>query len=95
MQWGIPPFELAERISSKELTWLIEYSKIEPFGSVRDNWHTAILAQMYASAHTPKHKIRPQIKDFMWVDPKSKATRETKSFLGKLRGMAKNGDSRS
>ena len=92
MQWGIPPFELMDRISSRELTWLIEYSRIEPFGSVRDNWHTAIIAQMYASAHTPKNKVRPQLKDFMWIDPESKAKKETNSFLGKLREMAKNGN---
>ncbi|MEX1669148.1 hypothetical protein AB4876_09505 [Zhongshania guokunii] len=38
---------------------------VEPWGANRDNAHAAMLAMIYASAHTPKGKRRPRMSDYM------------------------------
>lgn len=48
----------------------------------------AVLAQMYAGAHTKKGKSAPKVSDFMYIDGKSKSQKQTKSFLQKLRAKS-------
>ena len=48
----------------------------------------AVQASMFAGAHTPKGRARPQVKDFMYVDPGVKKETETRTFFSKLRTKA-------
>tara|TARA_R110001592_G_scaffold350999_1_gene647809 strand:+ start:27683 stop:27901 length:219 start_codon:yes stop_codon:yes gene_type:complete len=51
---------------------------VEPWGANRDNAHAAMLATLYAGAHTPKGKRRPKMSDYMLT------TKPANSSQGKL-----------
>jgi hypothetical protein len=42
------------------------YDQIEPFGDLRANWHSAMIAHIIAKANTSKKHRPPQLKEFMW-----------------------------
>ena len=48
----------------------------------------AVLASMYANAHTPKGKPRPKLKDFLYASEAAKKQQSTKSFLHTLRSKS-------
>lgn len=60
---------------------------VEPWGANRDNAHAAMLAMLYASAHTPKGKPRPKMSDYMLT---SKPADNGKHKLLALRHYLKN-----
>ena len=70
----------------------MEYERLEPFGSWRDNWHMAVLATITANAaRNPKHQpIRPDV--FFYKDPESAADERDQEMLGKLRMLRKHGN---
>ncbi len=67
--FGIPPQQLKQQLSSRDFTDLKAYSKIEPFGASRDNFHAAILATMYGNAHKKESAPTFTTDDFMYRDP--------------------------
>lgn len=71
---------------SSEFTQWMAFYELEPFGSWRDNYHTAVLAHMYASAHS---KRPPKFSSFFYLDPAVQASNERKSMMAKLDAMAK------
>ena len=69
---GISPAVL----KSWPATWfahLLALYSVEPWGAERDNMHAAMLASMYAGAHTAKGKPRPKISDFMFKPAANKS----------------------
>lgn len=81
--------ELEGRMGAGEYAMWQRYAALEPFGQERDNWHMAVLAQMYASVHKGKNKPNPTIKQFMWGTGESCKQDETKATLLALEAMAK------
>jgi len=68
------------------------YYKLEPFGQERDNWHTGLLAAMYANRHREKGKPVMQPSDFLWGAEDNSKKRQTTSTLAALDALAvKNG----
>ena len=65
----------------------MEYDQIQPFGSERDNWHTATIAHLIAAVHTPKARRKPEVKDFMFRDPETRRMEKEGEFLNWLRAM--------
>jgi len=62
---------LITRLSSWEFTYLKAYSIIEPFGAKRDNYHTALLATLYANTHRKKDSSPFKMTDFFYKDAHS------------------------
>lgn len=73
----------------KDIVELMAYDQIEPFGAWRDNWHMAVIAQMYCSVHTKKGHKAPPMKEFFFTDPDSKSKTETRLFFSRLSAKAK------
>jgi len=68
------------------------YYRLEPFGQERDNWHTGLIASMYANHHRAKGKPALEPSDFIWGAKDKSKERQTKSTLAALSAMAvKNG----
>ncbi len=63
------------------------FYELEPFGTWRDNYHTAMLAHMYASAHAGKGP-KPKFRDFFYLDPAVKASNERKNMIAKMNALA-------
>ena len=60
-----------QRLSSREFTYLKAYSIIEPFGAKRDNYHTALLATLYANTHRKKDSPPMKMEEFFYKDAQS------------------------
>jgi len=65
------------------------YDQIEPFGTVRDNWHMAVQSQIFCSAHTKKGRRPPELKAFMYKNPELQREDNAKSFITFLRSKKK------
>lgn len=61
-----------ESWSARDLADFMEYDQLQPFGSERDNWHAALIAQIIAAAHTARNRKPPSVKDFMFVDEQTR-----------------------
>lgn len=82
---GIAPGEI-EKWPAEDLIDFIEYDRIQPFGSERDNWHAAMIAQIIAAVNTPKRRKPPSVSDFMFVDKdlrQSENIQQADSFFAK------------
>lgn len=77
------------RLSSQEFTYLKKYAVIEPFGAQRDNWHSATLANLYASVHRKKGTRAPGVAEFMYKDAKAREQANNQTFLDFLGAHAK------
>lgn len=63
-------------MSSAELTYWRAYNKIEPFGSERDELHTALLAQMQANSNRGKGQKAHKLEDFMIIQKRNEEARK-------------------
>ena len=71
-------------MSGSEFREWQEYYVLEPFGQDRDNWHSAFLASLYASAHTKQGAQPPGVDQFMYRDSdtrREEADAQTLSFF--------------
>ena len=65
-----------------------EYYTLEPFGPERDNWHSALLATLYASSHTRPGKQPPGVGQFMYKDAETRQAEMDAATLSFFEGMA-------
>lgn len=92
MSLGFAPSQVRQW-PHKDIVDLIAYDRIEPFGSVRDNWHMAVQAQMFAAAHGRKGHKPPPLSEFMYKSPEENRKQKHQQFFSKLRQRAaKNGN---
>ena len=75
--------------SSLEFTYLKKYYQIEPFGAVRDNWHMAVMASQFASAHTGKGRTPPKMSNYFYKDKTKQEDDQSNNFLTFLQANAK------
>ena len=73
--------------SAEVLGWF-EYYKIEPFGSWRDNYHAALVAQLIAKAFSGKG-ANIKLSDFMFVDPVTARQNRDAAALASFEAAAK------
>lgn len=90
---GRAPSEI-RRLPYSDLIELMAYDYLEPFGAVRDNWHMAVQAQMFAAAHTKKGRTPPKIQEFMYQHPEDKRETNARGFMTWLNAKANNGNRR-
>jgi len=73
--------------------WLIsewmEYERLEPFGSWRDNWHAAIVATILANAFRSRNTSPVRLSEFMFKDPVTAREEEDLQTLAHFRAMKK------
>ena len=62
---------------------------MEPFGAVRDNWHMAVLASQFASAHTGKGRTPPKMSAYFYKDKTKQEDEQSNNFLNFLQANAK------
>lgn len=84
--------EIESDMSAKELLEWMAYDQIEPFGTVRDNFHAAIVAAMSLAPHTKDGKP-PPLSQFFYVDPETARERRDRAMIAWLdaRSQVKNG----
>lgn len=75
--------EIERDMPASELLEWMEYERLEPWGSWRDNWHHALNASILANVNRdPKRKSTPfTVADFMYEDPESAQKRRDLAAL--------------
>ena len=74
-------------MGSSELSAWQQYYQIEPFGSWRDNYHSAQIASLIYNVNRGKQKPTT-IADFMFVDAETAKDKQDKEFLSFLAARA-------
>lgn len=74
-------------MTSAELVSWMAYDSTFPFGDERANLHAAIIASTVANGYS-KRKVKPS--DFMLKDEEQVKESNAKSFLTKIRALARN-----
>ena len=59
--------EIEEMPASEVEGWRAFY-QIQPFGPWRDNYHSAMVAHILASANRNPHRAAPRLSEFMYKD---------------------------
>lgn len=73
-------------MSAREFSEWLAYWKLEPWGSWRDNWHSANLTALLFNIHRGKRSaMKP--KDFMYEDRVVSVQRMAKTFSAKMRAL--------
>lgn len=85
---GFAPHQIRQW-PNEDIVALMAYDHLEPFGSIRDNWHTAIQMQLMAAVHTPRGKAVPSASEFLYELPEEKVERNAKTFLALLKSKVK------
>ena len=65
----------------------MEYSRLEPFGAIRDNWHAALIASILANAYRDPKRPPPKFKDFFYVDEDTAQEDKDKEIFKFLSGL--------
>lgn len=73
--------ELDNTLSSTELSYWIAYYSLHPFGSDRDNIHSAIISATIANVNRGKNQPAFNAEDFMIRNQHDKRKADTKSVL--------------
>lgn len=68
----------------KDIIDLIAYDQLEPFGAWRDNWHSAIIANLLCQIYKKKGAQVPPIEAFMYKHPDDKKQQNLDSFIAML-----------
>lgn len=68
--------------------WM-EYERIEPFGSWRDNYHSAIIASLMANAFSSERSRRISPDEFFYRDPESAQEYRDNQMLNRFRALKK------
>ena len=87
--YSMLPSQMMADCSSLEFTYLKKYYQMEPFGAVRDNWHMAVLASQFASAHTGKGRTPPKMSAYFYKDKTKQEDEQSNNFLTFLQANAK------
>lgn len=80
--------ELDETLSSTELSYWMAFYNIHPFGSDRDNVHSAIIAATIANANRGKSQPPFSADDFMIKNQSEKRKQDTKNVVAFLQAHA-------
>ena len=67
----------------------MEYERLEPFGSWRDNWHAAMIASAIANAFRKKGAPPIGMHEFMYADPETAQEEKDKELIAFLSGFGK------
>jgi hypothetical protein len=78
-----------ERLPASQLIEWMEYERLEPFGSWRDNWHSAVLASIFGNAFRDPKRPPMKMQDFFYQDPETAQERADQEILANLRIMKK------
>lgn len=69
--------------------WM-EYARLEPFGAIRDNWHTALLAYILVKGlGSGKRGRRVKVEDFFYTDQETAKESMRDKLFGVLGKMGK------
>ncbi len=73
--------------------WM-EYDRIEPFGSWRDNWHMAVLTSIVANSNRdPKKRPHPfSPSDFLYMDGETRQEQKDLETLAWFEALASKSD---
>lgn len=66
--------------ASEFLEWM-EYERVEPFGSWRDNYHAALSASILANVHRKPGTPPVPLSDFFYTDPETSAEKQDEMML--------------
>jgi hypothetical protein len=80
--------ELEHDMGSAELSDWMDYYKIEPWGTWRDNWHAAQTAALIYNVNRGKQKA-VSTSDFMFVDPETARDVKDQQVLSFLSSRSK------
>lgn len=83
--------ELKQRMGSRELLDWEAYYAIEPWGQLRDNMHSGMIAAMLANQNRKRGTRALTYEDFLLVPARDKFADNRKRFFGSLRALAKRG----
>jgi len=70
------------------LEWM-DFERLEPFGSWRDNWHAAMNATLLANAHRDPKRSPIRMDEFMYRDPETVQDQRDMEMLAGLRARRK------
>jgi len=85
---GKPVREIESWPVSEVMGWRAFYN-LQPFGPWRDNYHSAQVAHIMASAHTPSNKPKPKMSDFMYMDATTRQQQQELQTLAWFESRAK------
>lgn len=89
MSLGRSVAELGQTVSAREMQDWAEYWTLEPWGAMRDNLHTGIMASLLFNANRGQGQEPRQPQDFMITDGESAKETKMQKFVANLRAMAK------
>lgn len=81
--FGRFPSELREAGTSQDLTDLMAYWQIEPWGAWRDNWHAAQIAALLYNTYRAKKSEPMPLREFMYRDEETKRDDAKRSLAAK------------
>lgn len=75
-------------MSSAEFSQWVAYYNLHPFGTERENVHSAMIATMIGNANRGQNKPPFKVDDFMYQSDKERRVRETQQTIAYLRAHA-------
>lgn len=85
---GMTVGELGTKLSSTELTYWIEYYRLEPFGQLRDNLHAGMIASTIFNVNRGKGTSAVKPDDFLIKNKSQKQEDSVSAFVGFLHAAA-------
>lgn len=76
--------------ASELLEWM-EYESLEPFGAIRDNWHSATIAHILANVHRDPKKPPIAFSDFMYRDHQSIQEEKARALIAFMDSRSEDG----
>ena len=80
--------ELNTRMSAREFSQWMDYSRDEPFGPTRDNLHAGMVAAMIYNANRGKNKRPLSAADFLLMSERERMEQRTRKTMGAIKAVA-------
>ena len=81
--------ELAEQMPARLFHEWMEYERLEPFGSWRDNYHAALVSMILVNAHRDPKRSPVGMAEFFYRDPETAQHERDQEMLNELRARKK------
>ena len=78
-------------MSGRELAEWREYEVLEPFGQLRDNFHSAQIAWVLANQNRAKHSAPIPMSQFFYVDDETASDRRDAAMIEFLESKVQHG----
>lgn len=75
-------------MSSVTFSYWVAYSRLNPFGATRDNFHAGIIASTFINTHLRKGAKPSTPHDFMFTDTETLREKKQNEFLAFLDAVA-------